>query len=109
MFRFGHGSTRGEMDELRKELGQLRVAVAELRTLVDANAAAMEAARLDYAELAAKAHRDMKRAEVVRREAERAMEQEQQPALELVPEIPNGTPLRNTRLARSRVSHAQEA
>lgn len=109
MFRFGQGDARGELAELRKELGELRVALAEMRSHVDGVLQAMEAARLDYAELAAKAHRDMKRAEAVRRDAERAAEEAETPQLELVPEIPRDTPLRNTRLARSRVrAQAQE-
>lgn len=108
---FGHGNESEAAAELRKELGELRLTVAEMRAHVDGCLQAMEAARLDYAELAAKAHRDMKRAEAVRRDAERAAEaeQEQRAQLELVPELDRETPLRNTRLARSRVSRAQEA
>lgn len=102
MFGFRSGANRDEVAELREELGNLRVSLAEMRANVDALAQAVEAARVDYAELAATAYRHLKRAEAVRRSAEREQQEETpQGALELVPDLPVSTPLRNTRLARA--------
>lgn len=83
----------GDLATVRAELVTLR---AELVTVRDA----MEGARLDYAELAAKAYRFLKGAERARARAEELTQQDD-PQLDLVPEIPAGTALRRSKVARA--------
>lgn len=86
-----------------EELAALRQQVADLAASLERLRADLAAARLDYGELAAKAYRWLKGAQAARARAEELTEEQEQEQqrLDLVPEIPAGTPLRNTRLARA--------